>query len=50
MIIVAHRLSTIKHVDEIFLLERGKVVHSGKFEDLIVSSSHFKNLVSLQGL
>ena len=34
-IIIAHRLKTLEHVDEIMLLERGKIIEYGKREDLI---------------
>ncbi|MBX4200360.1 ABC transporter ATP-binding protein/permease [Candidatus Parcubacteria bacterium] len=34
-VLVAHRLSTILHADRIYVFERGKVVESGKHEELI---------------
>ncbi|MBP9838589.1 MAG: ABC transporter ATP-binding protein [Proteobacteria bacterium] len=34
-ILIAHRLSTIMHADTIFVLERGKIVESGKHEHLL---------------
>lgn len=49
MFIIAHRFSTIKHVDEIYLLEEGEIIHSGNFNEMIKSSSKFAQLVSLQG-
>jgi ATP-binding cassette subfamily B protein len=34
-IMIAHRLSTIMHSDKIFVLERGKIIETGKHEDLL---------------
>ena len=33
-IIIAHRMSTIEGCDKIFVLEQGKVMEEGGFEDL----------------
>jgi ABC-type multidrug transport system fused ATPase/permease subunit len=34
VIIIAHRMSTIEKCDKIFVLEEGKVIEEGKFNDL----------------
>ncbi len=51
VIIVAHRLSTIKKVDQIYLLSKGKIIEQGRFDDLKNNSkSKFSKLVNLQDL
>ena len=47
-IVIAHRLSTIHNADKIFLLESGKVITSGKHEQLIENSELYKSLYKNQ--
>lgn len=48
-IVVAHRLSTIKNVDEIFVISRGKIIERGNHESLIKQEeSVYKTLYDLQ--
>lgn len=42
IVIVAHRLSTIKNVDTIFFLDGGKVVDQGTFDELFKRNEKFK--------
>lgn len=44
IVIVAHRLSTIKDADIIFFLDEGKIVDKGTFEDLFSTNIKFKNM------
>ncbi|HAA32614.1 MAG TPA: ABC transporter ATP-binding protein [Cyanobacteria bacterium UBA8553] len=37
MIIIAHRLSTIEHCDRIYMLEKGKIVKSGSYQEVVSS-------------
>lgn len=48
IILIAHRLSTIKEADAIYLLDKGKVVASGKFDEMLKKSEKFKRMVTLQ--
>ena len=49
-IIVAHRLSTIRHCDRILVLEGGKIVEDGNYEQLIEKNGYFADLVERQRL
>ncbi len=42
IIIVAHRLSTIKNVDRIFFLDNGEIVDEGTFDELFERNEKFK--------
>lgn len=44
VIIVAHRLSTVKRCDTIFLLEHGRLIAQGKYEDLVNDVPSFRKM------
>lgn len=46
IVMIAHRLNTIKHCDNIYLLERGRVSASGKYEELKNMNPSFQLLVA----
>lgn len=48
ILIVAHRLATIKNVDRVILLKKGKIVGDGSFEDLKKNSIDFNKMVNYQ--
>lgn len=48
IIIVAHRLSTIKNADRILLLNNGEIIDEGKYVDLVSTSPKFQKMVELQ--
>ncbi len=47
-IVIAHRLSTIINADVIFVLERGRIVQSGNYEQLIAQNGPFVELAKRQ--
>ena len=47
-IVIAHRLSTIKHCDRILVLDKGKIVEDGTYDELIALDGYFAELVSRQ--
>ncbi len=48
MLIVAHRLSTIQHADNIILLSKGKIVEQGTHQELLAQKGKYYNLYTLQ--
>ena len=46
IILIAHRLSTVRYCDQIYLLERGEVKAKGTFEELIEVSEQFRAMAS----
>jgi ABC-type multidrug transport system fused ATPase/permease subunit len=50
ILIVAHRLSTIKNADRIVLMNKGQVEQAGTYQQLTESTPMFKRMVALQEL
>ena len=49
-IVVAHRLSTIRHADRIIMLDKGHIVEDGSYDELISKGGMFADLVARQQL
>ena len=47
-IVIAHRLSTILNSDRIYVINKGQVIAKGKHEELLISSSEYKNFYDKQ--
>ncbi len=50
IVIIAHRLATIKNADRIVLIKNGKILETGTFDKLMKNSIEFQNMVLLQNL
>lgn len=50
VIIVAHRLSTIKNADKIYFLEKGNIKGEGTFEELFANNQDFKNMFMVENI
>ena len=48
MLIVAHRLSTIQHADNIILLSKGKIIEQGNHQELLHQKGRYYQLYTLQ--
>ena len=48
--VIAHRLSTIRQCDRILVLDQGKIVEDGTYDELIASDGFFAELVARQRL
>ena len=47
-IVIAHRLSTVRNADEIFVLHEGEIVERGNHEDLTSANGYYKRLCEMQ--
>jgi len=46
IIMIAHRLKTVQKCDQIFFIDKGKVVDKGTYQELIEKNEHFKNMAA----
>lgn len=49
-IVIAHRLSTIRQCDRIIVLDRGRIIEDGTYDELIAADGFFAELVARQRL
>ena len=49
-IVIAHRLSTIRNCDRILVLDKGKILEDGTYDELIAKNGYFAELVERQRL
>jgi ATP-binding cassette subfamily B protein len=48
VIVIAHRLRTVTAADTIVVMEKGKIVEQGAFDELMIKNSLFHHLYSRQ--
>jgi subfamily B ATP-binding cassette protein MsbA len=48
ILVIAHRLQTVKHADQIVVLEKGQIVQQWSHAELLVQEGVYKTLVDLQ--
>ena len=48
ILVIAHRLSTVRDADEIVVINKGEVIERGKHEDLLKNDAFYKKLVERQ--
>lgn len=48
MLVVAHRLSTIQHADNIIVLQNGEIIEQGNHQQLLKQKGHYYKLYQLQ--
>jgi len=47
-LVIAHRLTTIKHADIIHVMKDGQIIESGNHEELLILAGEYKRLYEMQ--
>jgi len=48
VLVIAHRLSTVKNADEVVVIDHGRLVERGKHEELMLKGGVYRDLVARQ--
>ncbi len=46
IILIAHRLKTVKKCDKIFFIDKGRVADQGTYQELVENNKHFKDMAA----
>jgi ATP-binding cassette, subfamily B, bacterial HlyB/CyaB len=49
VLIIAHRLSAVRHADRIVTIDRGRIVKDGNHEELVRNGGRYAGLLRAQG-
>jgi ATP-binding cassette, subfamily B, bacterial PglK len=47
LIIIAHRLTTVKNCDQVYIMERGKIIASGTYDSLLAGNKLFRAMAKV---
>jgi ATP-binding cassette, subfamily B, bacterial MsbA len=47
-LVIAHRLSTVRHADEIIVLDKGRIAERGSHDELLLHSGIYRRLIEMQ--
>ena len=50
IVLIAHRISTVKDCDRIYMLEAGRVVAQGNYQELVSGNTLFRTMAKLEPL
>jgi len=51
VVIIAHRLSTVKNADRVYVLDEGRVIEEGSYHELRArEDGEFREMVEMQSL
>jgi subfamily B ATP-binding cassette protein MsbA len=48
ILVIAHRLSTVKHADQICVMSAGQIIERGSHDELMVKRGKYSEMVKLQ--
>ncbi len=47
LIIIAHRLTTVKNCDQVYMMERGRIIASGTYDSLLAGNKLFRAMAKI---